>query len=131
MLKTIFIALQDIMLDKCWWRDLKCLLDGGWMIQCADVRLLVIFCVISLINYIDRGAIASNGVNGSRRTCTESGSCIGSCIGGSGIQRRYNLSNFEDGVLSAFMIGLLVASPIFASLVGLRLLSWFFQCQSI
>jgi len=29
----------------------------------------------------------------------------------------FNLSNFEDGVLSsAFMVGLLVASPIFASL---------------
>lgn len=30
---------------------------------------------------------------------------------------EFNLSNFEDGVLSsAFMVGLLVASPIFASL---------------
>lgn len=29
----------------------------------------------------------------------------------------FNLNNFEDGVLSsAFMVGLLVASPIFASL---------------
>ncbi|KAL8160902.1 hypothetical protein V2J09_012391 [Rumex salicifolius] len=76
-------------------------------------RLLVIFCLINLINYIDRGAIASNGVNGSLQTCTESGVCSG----GSGIQGEFNLSNFEDGVLSsAFMVGLLVASPIFASL---------------
>ncbi|RDX96036.1 putative sphingolipid transporter spinster-like 2, partial [Mucuna pruriens] len=77
-------------------------------------RLLAIFCVINLLNYVDRGAIASNGVNGSRGTCTEGGTCTS----GSGIQGDFNLNNFEDGVLSsAFMVGLLVASPIFASLV--------------
>ncbi|KAL3621031.1 hypothetical protein CASFOL_035943 [Castilleja foliolosa] len=76
-------------------------------------RLLCIFCVINLINYIDRGAIASNGVNGARKTCSESGVCTS----GSGIQGDFDLSNFEDGVISsAFMVGLLVASPIFASL---------------
>ncbi|CAL5438322.1 unnamed protein product [Camellia sinensis] len=76
-------------------------------------RLLGIFCVINLLNYVDRGAIASNGVNGSRGTCTESGTCTS----GTGIQGDFNLNNFEDGVLSsAFMVGLLVASPIFASL---------------
>nr|GEU67869.1 probable sphingolipid transporter spinster homolog 2 isoform X2 [Tanacetum cinerariifolium] len=76
-------------------------------------RLLVVFCVINMVNYIDRGAIASNGVNGSLRTCTESGVCSD----GSGIQGDFDLSNFKDGVLSsAFMVGLLIASPIFASL---------------
>ncbi|KAG4971606.1 hypothetical protein JHK85_038027 [Glycine max] len=76
-------------------------------------RLLAIFCVINLLNYVDRGAIASNGVNGSKGTCTEGGTCTS----GSGIQGDFNLNNFEDGVLSsAFMVGLLVASPIFASL---------------
>ncbi|KAK9000151.1 hypothetical protein V6N11_080657 [Hibiscus sabdariffa] len=76
-------------------------------------RLLVIFCVINMLNYVDRGAIASNGVNGSLGTCTSSGKCTS----GSGIQGEFNLNNFEDGVLSsAFMVGLLVASPIFASL---------------
>ncbi|XP_021802175.1 probable sphingolipid transporter spinster homolog 2 [Prunus avium] len=76
-------------------------------------RLLAIFCVINLLNYVDRGAIASNGVNGSLGTCTESGVCTS----GTGIQGDFNLSNFEDGVLSsAFMVGLLLASPIFASL---------------
>ncbi|XVE67376.1 hypothetical protein DITRI_Ditri08aG0155300 [Diplodiscus trichospermus] len=76
-------------------------------------RLLVIFCVINLLNYVDRGAIASNGVNGSLGTCTSSGTCTS----GSGIQGEFNLNNFEDGLLSsAFMVGLLVASPIFASL---------------
>ncbi|KAL8541692.1 hypothetical protein ACS0TY_002814 [Phlomoides rotata] len=93
-------------------------------------RLLVIFCVINLINYIDRGAIASNGVNGSRKTC----SSTGACSSGSGIQGDFNLSNFEDGVISsAFMVGLLVASPIFASsansvnpfrLIGIGLTVW-------
>ncbi|KAG5548308.1 hypothetical protein RHGRI_013868 [Rhododendron griersonianum] len=76
-------------------------------------RLLGIFCVINLINYVDRGAIASNGVNGSSGTCSQSGACTS----GTGIQGDFNLNNFEDGVLSsAFMVGLLVASPIFASL---------------
>ncbi|XP_062177612.1 probable sphingolipid transporter spinster homolog 2 isoform X2 [Alnus glutinosa] len=76
-------------------------------------RLLIIFCIINLINYVDRGTIASNGVNGSQGTCTKSGTCTA----GTGIQGEFNLSNFEDGVLSsAFMVGLLVASPIFASL---------------
>ncbi|VAH49733.1 unnamed protein product [Triticum turgidum subsp. durum] len=92
-------------------------------------RLLVMFCIINMLNYVDRGVIASNGVNGSR------GSCSGStCSSGSGIQGDFNLSNFEDGVLSsAFMVGLLVASPIFASLakihnpfrlIGVGLLVW-------
>ncbi|VFQ78252.1 unnamed protein product [Cuscuta campestris] len=76
-------------------------------------RLLFVFCVINLINYLDRGAIASNGVNGSPRICTKNGSCSS----GTGIQGDFNLTNFEDGVVSsAFMVGLLVASPIFASL---------------
>ncbi|RZC88491.1 hypothetical protein C5167_016297 [Papaver somniferum] len=75
--------------------------------------LLVIFCVINMLNYVDRGAIASNGVNGSLRTCTEGGICTG----GNGIQGDFNLNYFQDGILSsAFMVGLLLASPIFASL---------------
>ncbi|XP_017254438.1 probable sphingolipid transporter spinster homolog 2 isoform X1 [Daucus carota subsp. sativus] len=84
--------------------------DASWF---TPKRLLLIFCVINLINYVDRGAIASNGVNGNRRTCTKSGTCSS----GSGIQGDFDLTNFEDGVISsAFMVGLLVASPIFASL---------------
>ncbi|XVF59172.1 hypothetical protein PTKIN_Ptkin07bG0254200 [Pterospermum kingtungense] len=76
-------------------------------------RLLVIFCVINMINYVDRGAIASNGVNGSKRSCDDKGICSS----GSGIQGEFDLTNFQDGLLSsAFMVGLLVASPIFASL---------------
>ncbi|KAF3669842.1 putative sphingolipid transporter spinster -like protein 3 [Capsicum annuum] len=93
-------------------------------------RLLLVFCVINLINYVDRGTIASNGVNGSPRTCTQNGTCSS----GSGIQGEFSLSNFQDGVISfAFMVGLLVASPIFASfakrvnpfrLIGVGLTVW-------
>nr|XP_043628326.1 probable sphingolipid transporter spinster homolog 2 [Erigeron canadensis] len=76
-------------------------------------RLIVVFFVINVVNFVDRGAIASNGVNGSPRICTESGVCSD----GSGIQGDLNLNNFRDGVISsAFMVGLLVACPIFASL---------------
>ncbi|CAL0306178.1 unnamed protein product [Lupinus luteus] len=76
-------------------------------------RLLIIFCVINLVNYVDRGAIASNGVNGTLPTCTDAGICTSR----TGIQGDFHLSNFQDGVLSsAFMVGLLIASPIFASL---------------
>ncbi|KAL1134361.1 hypothetical protein V6Z11_A12G098600 [Gossypium hirsutum] len=76
-------------------------------------RLLILFCVINMINYVDRGVIASNGVNGSIRTCDDKGICTS----GSGIQGEFDLTNFQDGLLSsAFMVGLLVASPIFASL---------------
>ncbi|CAL1409793.1 unnamed protein product [Linum trigynum] len=76
-------------------------------------RLLVIFCLVNLINYMERGAMASNGVNGSPKTCTANGTCTA----GTGIQGEFNLSNFEDGVLSsAFVVGLLIGCPIFASL---------------
>ncbi|KAL1066846.1 hypothetical protein V6Z11_D12G089200 [Gossypium hirsutum] len=76
-------------------------------------RLLILFCVINMINYVDQGVIASNGVNGSIRTCDDKGICTS----GSGIQGEFDLTNFQDGLLSsAFMVGLLVASPIFASL---------------
>ncbi|MED6134054.1 hypothetical protein PIB30_033979 [Stylosanthes scabra] len=75
--------------------------------------ILALFCAMSLINYLDRGAIASNGVNGSRGSCNKDGICTS----GTGIQGDFNLSNFQDGVLSStFMVGLLIGSPIFASL---------------
>eukprot|EP00898_Chlorokybus_atmophyticus_P002723 jgi/Chlat1/3451/Chrsp23S03766 len=81
----------------------------GWF---SPARLLALFCVINLINYVDRGVIASNGVNGAPAVCVS-----GECDSGSGIQGAFRLSNFEDGVLpAAFMVGLLVASPTFADL---------------
>lgn len=90
----------------------------------SPVWLLVIFCIINLLNYMDRGAIASNGVNGSTKSCNDKGKCTPA----TGIQGHYNLSNFEDGVLSSsFMVGLLIASPIFASLAKSSWL-WKFLC---
>uniref|UniRef100_A0A7N0ZVC4 Major facilitator superfamily (MFS) profile domain-containing protein n=1 Tax=Kalanchoe fedtschenkoi TaxID=63787 RepID=A0A7N0ZVC4_KALFE len=91
-------------------RSSEAVTKGSWF---TPKRLLIVFCVINMLNYVDRGVIASNGVNGSLETCTESGVCTG----GKGIQGEFKLNNFEDGVLSsAFMVGLLLASPIFASL---------------
>ena len=61
---------------------------GNWLLHIlikdlfSVCRLLSIFCVINMINYVDRGAIASNGVNGSLGTCTDGGTCTS----GSGIQ---------------------------------------------
>ncbi|CAM6097120.1 unnamed protein product [Calypogeia fissa] len=78
-------------------------------------RLLIILCVINLINYVDRGAIASNGVNGfqGNSTCRKDEACFQ----GTGIVGDFSLSYFQDGILaSAFMVGLLIASPIFADL---------------
>ncbi|GMI86541.1 hypothetical protein like AT2G22730 [Hibiscus trionum] len=76
-------------------------------------RLLIIFCVVNMINYLDRGTIASNGVNGKRRTCDDKGICKSA----TGIQGDFDLTNFQDGLLSsAFMVGLLVSSPVFAFL---------------
>ncbi|CAI0405409.1 unnamed protein product [Linum tenue] len=96
-------------------------------------RLLLIFCAVNMLNYLDRGVIASNGVNGSLETCDDKGICSS----GTGIQGDFKLNNFEDGVLSsAFMVGLLVASPIFASLaksvnpfrlIGVGLSVWTFS----
>ncbi|XP_062022485.1 probable sphingolipid transporter spinster homolog 2 isoform X3 [Rosa rugosa] len=75
-------------------------------------RLLLIFCLINLVNYVDRGAISSNGVNGNLPICRN-----GKCKPATGIQGHFLLNNFSVGCLSsAFMVGLLVASPIFAAL---------------
>ncbi|PWZ40934.1 putative sphingolipid transporter spinster 2 [Zea mays] len=103
--------------------------DGDKPSWFTPKRLLVMFCIINMLNYIDRGVIASNGVNGTRKSCSG-----GTCTSGSGIQGDFNLNNLEDGTLSsAFMVGLLVSSLIFASLVkrynpfrliGVGLLVW-------
>ncbi|KAK9905232.1 hypothetical protein M0R45_000426 [Rubus argutus] len=101
-------------------------------------RLLVVFCVINLINYVDRGAIASNGVNGSLGSCTEGDACTS----GTGIQYDKWITFIcfylmlylpvENGCLSsAFMVGLLVASPIFASLAKMLVVGLSFDFWSI
>ncbi|KAJ7569221.1 hypothetical protein O6H91_01G067500 [Diphasiastrum complanatum] len=85
-----------------------------------------------MLNYVDRGVIASNGVNGApgNYTCE----VPETCAHGTGIQGDFKLSYFQDGVLSsAFMVGLLVASPVFAEfsktynpfrLIGVGLSVW-------
>ncbi|PRW32913.1 putative sphingolipid transporter spinster-like protein 2 [Chlorella sorokiniana] len=88
-------------------------------------RLLALFCVMCLFIYLDRGMIASNGVNGASATAERPAS---------GIQGDFRLSLFQDGLLpAAFMVGLLVSSPIFAEaskhhnafrLIGLGLAVW-------
>ncbi|XP_039053443.1 probable sphingolipid transporter spinster homolog 2 [Hibiscus syriacus] len=76
-------------------------------------RLLILFCVVYMINYLDRGTIASNGVNGKRKTCDDKGICKSAI----GIQGDFGLTNFQDDLLScAFMVGLLVSSLVLASL---------------
>ncbi|EFJ49042.1 hypothetical protein VOLCADRAFT_59957 [Volvox carteri f. nagariensis] len=87
----------------------------------TPLRLLGIFCLTNLVVYLDRGLIASNGVNGSPRT-EENPS-------GTGIQGDFNLSYFADGLLPAiFMVGLLLSSPVFAEAVkhcsAFRMLGW-------
>ncbi|KAL4448931.1 hypothetical protein ABPG77_007648 [Micractinium sp. CCAP 211/92] len=88
-------------------------------------RLLALFCVMCLFIYMDRGLIASNGVNG---TIAAGGQP------GSGIQGDFSLTLFQDGLLpAAFMVGLLASSPIFAEaskhhnafrLIGIGLAVW-------
>ncbi|CAK9861006.1 unnamed protein product [Sphagnum jensenii] len=71
----------------------------------TPTRLLILFCLIDMLNYLDQGVIASNGVNGAPAApgCLEHEACYS----GSGIQGDFKLSYFQDGVLSsAFMVGL-------------------------
>ncbi|KAH8948377.1 hypothetical protein BDL97_11G091400, partial [Sphagnum fallax] len=71
----------------------------------TPTRLLILFCLIDMLNYLDQGVIAINGVNGAPAApgCLEHEACYS----GSGIQGDFKLSDFQDGVLSsAFMVGL-------------------------
>eukprot|EP00887_Chlorella_sp_A99_P000167 scaffold13.g167.t1 len=104
-------------------------------------RLLVLFCCMCIFVYLDRGMIASNGVNGAPAAAGNSTAPGGggaprgaSAAGGSGIQGDFGLSLFQDGLLpAAFMVGLLASSPIFAEaskhhnalrLIGAGLAAW-------
>ncbi|KAL6752636.1 major facilitator superfamily domain-containing protein [Haematococcus lacustris] len=96
----------------------------------TPLRLLAIFCATNLFVYMDRGLIASNGVNGSPRTDTSPGS---------GIQGEFGLTYFQDGLLpAAFMVGLLISAPIFAEvckqysafrLMGIGMAVWSAACM--
>ena len=82
--------------------------------------VLTLFSAMAFFIYLDRGAVASNGINGSPRTPDNPT--------GSGIQGEFDLTLMQAGLLpAAFMIGLLVASPIYAEaskhVNGLRLMA--------
>lgn len=47
-----------------------------WIVLIFVCRLFLMFCIINMLNYVDRGVIVSNGVNGSLEICIESGICI-------------------------------------------------------
>lgn len=72
--------------------------------------------IVTLLQEFETGAISSNGVNAE------------------GLSREFGLTLFQDGLLpAAFMVGLLVSSPIFAEsakysksfrLIGIGLSVW-------
>eukprot|EP00210_Caulerpa_lentillifera_P003148 g3008.t1 len=65
-----------------------------------------IFCLV----YLDRGVIASNSVNGKKRSEEDPD--------GSGFQGEFDLTNFADGLLSSlFMVGILIGSPLFSQAI--------------
>ena len=87
--------------------------------------MLCWFCAVQLLNYIERGAIASNGVTGHyedtacSKLCEddESLACRNEC-GYTGYQGEYNLTNAQAGLLSSFFtVGLTIASPVSAHAV--------------
>jgi hypothetical protein len=71
-------------------------------------RLLALFCGVSLLVYLDRGALSSNGVNGSPRTAEDPQ--------GEGIQGDMDLNNFQDGLLPAAFMVRMPCPPISFSL---------------
>jgi len=83
----------------------------------SPIRCLVLFCIINILTYLDRGILAGNAVKSS-------------------IANQYDLNNFQYFLLpSVFMVGLLVTSPIFAQLththnplrlIGVGLAVWTF-----
>ncbi|KAK9812393.1 hypothetical protein WJX73_007088 [Symbiochloris irregularis] len=78
-------------------------------------RLLALFCCMELLVYIDRGVMSSNGV-------------LGSLSPQRGVQGDFHLTLPQLGLLpGAFMLGLLIASPLFAKasehFSGLRLIA--------
>ncbi|PWA46046.1 Major facilitator superfamily [Artemisia annua] len=82
-----------------------------------------------MVNYIDLGAIVSNSVNGGVLELAQRVVCSQMVVELSDI----DWSNLKDGAISfAFMVGLLIASPIFASLAkrcALKVLACTHRCK--
>ncbi len=104
-------------------------------IASKPVNMLIFFTMANILLYMDRGAIASAGVNGSldTRSCVPDATCqlrndqclpldpnsdVKCTMEGSpahGFQGDFDLDGAHDGWLqSMFLVGLLVASPLFA-----------------
>eukprot|EP01060_Flectonema_neradi_P034296 TRINITY_DN596_c4_g1_i2.p1 TRINITY_DN596_c4_g1~~TRINITY_DN596_c4_g1_i2.p1 ORF type:complete len:512 (+),score=55.26 TRINITY_DN596_c4_g1_i2:80-1615(+) len=93
----------------------------------SPTMVLFWFCLLQLLNFVERGAVASNGVTGEYKneTCAnqcddyESKECRDLC-GYTGFQGEFDLTNQQTGLLaSLFTVGLTVASPISAHAVRL------------
>eukprot|EP00210_Caulerpa_lentillifera_P003107 g2969.t1 len=92
----------------------------------SPFTVLLLLSGMFFLIYLDRGTIASNGVNGSEPSEEDPD--------GSGLQGDFKLSNVEDGLLSSmFMVGMSVAIPICSEaiyhvnafrLLGISLLIW-------
>ena len=95
----------------------------GWF---TPPRLLSLFCLMSLLVYVDRGVISSAAVSGSPR--------VGAGDPGSGLQGEFGVGYALFGLLqAAFMLGLLIGAPAFSAaaktwnpfkLIGLGLAGW-------
>ena len=74
----------------------------------TPARLLALFCVMSLLIYLDRGVISSAAVSGAPATASSPGS---------GLQGDFRVGYELYGALqAAFMLGLLLGCPVFSSL---------------
>ena len=97
--------------------------SAGWF---TPRRLLALFCLMSLLVYVDRGVISSAAVSGSPR--------VGARDPGSGLQGEFGIGYALFGLLqAAFMLGLLIGAPAFSAmaktwnpfkLIGLGLAGW-------
>ena len=88
--------------------------DGLGRVEAAwftPSRLLLLFCLMSLLIYLDRGTMSSAAVSGN-----PGGDAPGSPPP-SGLQGEFGISYYQYGWLqAAFMIGLLCGSPVFSAL---------------
>jgi MFS family permease len=74
----------------------------------TPARLLMLFCIMSLLIYVDRGVVSSAAVSGAPGSAT---------VAGSGLQGDFHIGYYEYGLLqAAFMAGLLAACPVFSAL---------------
>eukprot|EP00798_Chlamydomonas_sp_ICE-L_P003863 gene3863-13926_t len=81
----------------------------GWY---SPIRVLLLFCCIMTLTWLDQGSFASNGVQGGWPS-------KGNPKGDPGLIMELGVSPFEDGVLAAmYALGLIMASIVFASLAG-------------